>query len=129
MKINLKNLRQAHDLFQSDMAELLDINQSNISRAELKGFFVPTYPQLQKLYDKFGKEEVDTFVIADEGITVNASNNSNKGNGTQNNGYFEVDATAMEIIRKQTDVLMKLAEKQAEQADRLLDILEKLSEK
>lgn len=128
MKLNIKDFRQSHRLYQSDMAELLELNQSNISRAELRGYLELTYPQRQTLFEKFGKENVESFAIKDD-ITIDASNNENNGDGTQNNGYFEADVVSLGIIKKQSELLSKLAEKQSEQTDRLLEILNKLSEK
>ena len=60
MRINLKDFRQSHNLYQSDMAELLQVNQSNVSRAEIRGFFDLTYPQKKALYEKFGFENAGT---------------------------------------------------------------------
>lgn len=130
MKINLKDFRQSVNLFQSDMAELLGLNQSNVSRAELRGFFEPTYPQLQTLYKKYGKETVDKFIVSDEGvISVTASNNRNVGRGTQNNGYFSTDSQTLGIIGRQSDALIELARKQAEISDRIISLMEKISDR
>lgn len=128
MRINLKDFRHAHRLFQSDMARLLELNKSNVSRAELRGYLTLTYPQLHTLYDKFGKEDVDSFMLEDN-LSVEVSNNTNEGDGTQNNGVFATDGASLEIIKQQSEALTRLAEKQAEQTDRLLLLIEKLSEK
>lgn len=128
MRINLKDFRQSHKMFQSDMAELLEVNQSNVSRAELRGYFTLSYPQVKKLYEKFGKEDVDSFSL-DKGISVSAFGNSNEGSGTQNNGYFHMDTNALDIISRQSEAVINLAQKQAEQTDRLIVLLEKLSKK
>ena len=129
MKFRLKDFRQAHSLFQSDMATLLDTNQSTVSRMELKGIARLTYPQLQSLYDKYGKDDVDSFLEHEEEMGVVAIGNINEGDGTQNNGYMTADARAYEIIKKQSETISSLAAKQSEQTDRLLTLLEKLSEK
>ena len=126
MRLRIKQFRQTHGLFQSDMAQLLKINQSNVSRAELKGYLTLTYPQLEALYDKFGKEDVDSYMI-DNAVSI--ENNTNKGDGIQNNGFFETDTLSLSIIKQQTDILAKMAEKQVEQTDRLIMLLEKLAEK
>lgn len=128
MKIDLKEFRQMHGLFQSDLAEILNVNQSNISRAEIKGFFDLTALQRDALYTKFGKEDVDSYVINSDN-TINASSNTNEGNGIQNNGYMGADAVSLSIIKKQSEALTSLAEKQVAQTERLLNLLEKLSEK
>lgn len=127
MRINLKNFRQSHGLFQSEMAEILGINQSNVSRAEIRGGFDLTYNQIQTLYERFGQEDVDSFAIPESRL-IDASNNTNV-DGTQNNGVFGTDPTSLEIIKQQSEALAELANKQAQQTDRLLALLEKLSEK
>ena len=133
MKINLKDFRQAHRLFQSDLAELLQTNQSTISRMELKNGVSLSYPQMMTLYERFGKEDVDAFAVdeepKDERTSVVVENNTNYGEGVQNNGYFSADKMSLEIIRKQSEALSNLAGKQSEQTDRLIVLLEKLSEK
>lgn len=129
MRINIKNFRQSHGLFQSEMASILGINQSNVSRAELRGWLELTHPQTQALYEKYGKEDVDSFIIEENKNFVSASYNTNEGGGTQNNGCFCADATSLEIIKSQSEALVELATKQAQQTDKLLTLLEKLSEK
>lgn len=129
MKINMKDFRQAHNLFQSEMAELLGVNQSNVSRAELRGYFSLTYPQLQTLYERFGREDVDSFSVDEPQVSVTASGNSNEGSGTQNNGLFHFDEGLIDVIRRQSDAITELAHKQSEQTDRLLSLLDKISEK
>ena len=128
MDLNLKDFRQAHHLFQSEMAEILGINQSNVSRAELKGYITLNYSQKQTLYEKYGKEDVDSFEVKREDVTVEVSGNVNNG-GNQNNGYFSPDEAAMIIIQQQSETIRKLAEKQAEQTDRLMELIDKLSKK
>lgn len=98
MRINLKNFRQSHGLFQSEMAEILGINQSNVSRAEIRGGFDLTYNQIQTLYERFGQEDVDSFAIPESRL-IDASNNTNV-DGTQNNGVFGTDPTSLEIIKQ-----------------------------
>lgn len=128
MDINLKDFRQAHKLYQSDMAEILGINQSNVSRAELKGYLSLSYTQKQTLYERFGKEDVDSFEVKAEDISLEVSGNVNQG-GNQNNGYFTTDKTALSIIQQQSDTIRNLAEKQAEMTEKLMVLLEKISEK
>lgn len=128
MKINLKELRQTHKLSQGEMAQILELNQSNVSRAEIKGYLALTPQQRKALYDRFGKETVDSFEL-EKNISVVATGNTNHGEGTQNNGYFGIDTSTLDIIRKQSEALTMLAEKQAEQTDKLIALLEKISEK
>lgn len=127
-KFRLKDFRQAHGLFQSDMSELLQTNQSSVSRMELKPSVKLTFPQMQRLKERYGEEEVEAF-MEDDSISIDATGNTNEGNGTQNNGYFGMDASAMRLIREQSEALMRLSAKQSEQTDKLLALIEKLSEK
>lgn len=129
MKFRLKDFRQSHNLFQSDMAVILNANQSSVSRMELRGSTRLTYPQLQALYEKFGKEDVDSFLEDEDEMGVVSVNNVNEGDGTLNNGYMTADTRAYEIIKNQSEIISRLAEKQAEQTDKLLGLLEKISEK
>lgn len=119
-----KEFRRAHGLFQSKLAEIMGISQSNISRYESEGID-PTPIQFQKLYDKFGEEEVKAFEVNPSQI-VKAENNINNGSGNQNNG-IQNDADLLEIIKKQTDMIVKHIEKQDDINARLMSILEKLT--
>ena len=119
-----KEFRRAHGLFQSNLAEIMGISQSNISRYESEGID-PTPIQFQKLYDKFGEEEVKAFEV-DPSQIVNAENNINNGSGNQNNG-IQNDADLLEIIKKQTDMIVKHIEKQDDINARLMSLLEKLT--
>lgn len=130
MKINLKDFRQSHGLYQSDMAELLEMNQSNVSRAELRGHLELSYPQKQRLYEKFGKEDVDSFAIkGEDSISIVSTGNTNEGDGMQNNGYLSMDKEALSIIKAQSEALVRLSDKQAEQTDKLLVLIETLAGK
>lgn len=119
-----KEFRRAHGLFQSKLAEIMGISQSNISRYESEGID-PTPIQFQKLYDKFGEEEVKAFEV-DPSQIVNAEDNINNGSGNQNNG-IQNDADLLEIIKKQTDMIVKHIEKQDDINARLMSLLEKLT--
>ena len=100
-----KEFRRAHGLFQSKLAEIMGISQSNISRYETEGID-PTPAQFQKLYD--------------------AENNVNCGSGNQNNG-IQSNADLVEIIKRQTEMIAKHIEKQDDINVRLMNLLEKLT--
>lgn len=119
-----KEFRRAHGLFQSKLAEIMGISQSNISRYETEGID-PTPAQFQKLYDKYGEENVKAFEVEPSQL-VNAENNVNNCSGNQNNG-MQNDADLIEIIKKQTESITKHVERQDEINARLMDLLEKLS--
>lgn len=126
MKIDLKKFRQMHDIQQSSMAEILGLNQSNISRAESRGFHDLTYPQEEELCKRYGREDVEKYAVEDR---VNISNNNNTGKGTQNNGIFGASKDTLDIIRQQSDALISLATKQAELNEKLMLLIDKLSQK
>lgn len=119
-----KEFRKAHGLFQSKLAEIMGISQSNISRYESESID-PTPVQFRKLYDVFGEEDVNTFRIEPSQF-VNAENNVNNGTGNQNNG-IQSDTDLIEIIKKQTEAIAKHVERQDEINSRLMDLLEKLA--
>ena len=127
MKFRLKDFRQSKNLFQSDMAELLGTNQSTVSRMELRKSAELSLPQYESLCNKFGKEEVDKFVFTDESVSVSVTGNSNHGSGTQSNNVSFNDSDTMAAIKALSGALSELARKQAEQTDRLLSILEKMT--
>jgi len=130
MKFRLKDFRQAHGLFQSDMADLLGLTQSTVSRAELKeGGIELTYPQRMTLFEKYGEEEVSSFFIEEE-KEINIINNGNvNDDGFQNNGVIKNDRLILKIVNEQSGTIASLTKKLTEQTDRMLAILEKLTDK
>lgn len=119
-----KEFRRAHGLFQSKLAEIMGISQSNISRYETEGID-PTPAQFQKLYDEYGEENVKAFEVEPSQL-VNAENNVNSGSGNQNNG-IQSNADLVEIIKRQTEMIAKHIEKQDDINVRLMNLLEKLT--
>ena len=67
MAFKYKEFRRAHGIFQSQLAEIMGVVQSNISRYESENI-EPQPEQLKKLYDKYGKEDVDSYFIEDTNI-------------------------------------------------------------
>ena len=114
MEIKLKEFRQKHNLYQADMAAILNIAQSSISRMELKPTADLSYNQYQTLCDKFGIEEVEMFK-ADSAIPKALPKKTPSDN-----------QSALDIIGQLTSSLVKLTEKQIEQSDRLISLLEKM---
>ena len=132
MKFRLKDFRQAHKMFQSELSELLEMNQSTVSRLELRGSCKMSFPQMQRLYERFGKEDVDSFMDkSDEVVSVEISGEAAEtpGNSVDDNGTQESESVSMSIIRQQSEALTKIVAKQAEQTDRLIALLEKLQDK
>lgn len=118
-----KEFRRAHSLFQSQLAEIIGMTQSNLSRYETDGI-EPTRDQYQRLYDKFGKEDVDAFIVED-GTKVMATNNVN-GSGVQNNG-IQSDKDLLEIIKKLTDTVTEHVKKQDAMSEQMMALLQKLA--
>lgn len=117
-----KEFRRAHSLFQSQLAEIMGVTQSNVSRYETESI-EPTMEQYKKLCEKFGKEDVDAFMV--EGANVVASNNVN-GSGVQNNGVL-VDGGLIEIVKSLTDTLSEHVKKQDVMAEQMMALLQKLA--
>ncbi len=129
MEFRLKDFRETQKKFQSDMATILGVNQSNVSRMELKGVSSISYPQYKALCETFGKEAVDEFIVKENEQAVVVANNKNEGSGTQDNSVNVGNADAMTIIHTQAKALSDAIKKQSEQADRMMTLLEKLTEK
>lgn len=119
-----KEFRRAHSLLQSQLADILGMTQSNLSRYETEGVDL-TREQYGKLYEKYGKEDVAAFIV-DNSQNVTSCGNILHGTGTQNNG-IQSDKDMLDIIRKLTETITHHVEKQDEINSRLLTILEKMT--
>lgn len=117
-----KEFRRAHSLFQSHLAEIMGMKQSNVSRYEADGL-EPTPEQYKRLCDKFGKEDVDSFMVDD--ATVVSQNNVN-GSGVQNNG-IQTDNGLVEIVKNLTETLAEHMKKQDALSDQMMSLLQKLA--
>ena len=84
MWFKLKEFRESKKLYQSDMARIMQSNQSSISRNELRPAAPLTFLQYELLCKEFGKDDVDAFVT-DENAPIIIKGNKNVGNGTQTN--------------------------------------------
>lgn len=100
----------------------MGMNQSNVSRYETEGID-PTPEQYKKLCDKFGKEDVDAFIV--DGTKVVSTNNIN-GSGLQNNGVL-VDGGLIEIVKSMTETLADHVKKQDAMAEQMMALLQKLA--
>lgn len=117
-----KEFRKAHSLFQSHLADIMGMNQSNVSRYETEGI-EPTPQQYKKLCDRFGKDDVDSFMVDDSKVI--ATNNVN-GSGVQNNGVL-VDGGLIEIVKSMTETLTEHVKKQDAMAEQMMALLQKLA--
>ena len=121
----IKEFRKAKGLYQDEMAAIIGIAQSNLSRYETNGVEL-TESMLDKLREKFGREAVDAFMT---------------DTPTQlRNNELEIDKRdeltildLVTIIKKQNDTICQQVEAQNEFAkqltsmnSRLLDLLEKI---
>ena len=128
MNIRLKDLRQSHNIFQSEFATILGVGQSSVSRLELRPVASISYSQYLALCDKFGKEDVDGFLSDGTDNSVNVTGNTNEGGGNQNNSIsLKSDDSLIDVIKAQNATIARMTVKQAEQTDRLLRILEKIN--
>lgn len=116
-----KEFRRAHGLFQSQLAEIMGMAQSNVSRYETEGI-EPTPEQYSKLYEKYGKEDVNTYKV--NSIDSEKSNIQNAPNVS-----VQVDKDIIEILRKQTEILANHIIEQDKINARLMSVLENLSVK
>lgn len=116
----LREFRNAHGLKQSELAEILDYTQSGISRMETEKIEL-SRAQYQKLYDVYGKEDVDSFHVDMEPVDMNAVINEAQIKGLQQN----IDL--LEIIKKQNETLCEHVRNQDAFHRTLLQVLEKLS--
>lgn len=115
-----KEFRRAHGLFQSQLAEIMGMAQSNVSRYETEGID-PTPEQYSKLYEKYGKEDVDTY-------KVNLFDSNNKPNApSTQNASVQIDKDIIEIIKRQTEILANHVVEQDKINARLMAVLENLS--
>lgn len=115
-----KEFRRSHGLFQSQLAEIMGMAQSNVSRYETDGI-EPTPDQYNKLYDKYGKDDVDSYKVENATPNYNVSDQ-----GGLNNGML-VDKDIIEIIKKQTEILANHIVEQDKINSRLMTVLENLS--
>lgn len=118
----LKEFRSAHGLKQSELAEILDLTQSGISRIETEKIEL-SIVQYQKLYDKFGKEDVDSFRVEPPAVDVDALIGEAQVKGLQQN------IELLSIIKKQNDTICEHVAMQDNFNRTLLQLLEKLSAK
>lgn len=117
----LKEFRNAHGLFQSQMAEILGTTQSSLSRMETEKIEL-TIAQYQKLYDKFGIEEVDAYKIE----TLSAYDIASPSKEIDSSLYMN---ELLNIIKRQNEIIVQHSKKQDELNEKLLTLLERFTTK
>lgn len=112
----LREFRIAHSLKQSEVAEILGVAQSGISRMESEKIELPIV-LYNKLYERFGKEDVDAFKIVDE--DSNEQQTDLRLRETDNRELLAV-------IKKQNDIICEHIRRQDDLNKRLIDLLERI---
>ncbi len=112
----LREFRIAHSLKQSEIAEILGVAQSGISRMESERIELPI-ALYSKLYEKFGKEDVDAFKIFDEESTVQQVDLRLKETDNRE---------LLAVIQKQNEIISEHIRRQDELNKRLIDLLERI---
>lgn len=134
--IDIAALRRAKNIKQSEMAEILGINQSQISEIERGKRPVSTkYEEI--LIEQFGKDVCDNFRVASQDNRRIVIRGDVKDNGhvhqDTNNGCAPGDTTDKDLQTRYDECRAELAKtkKDLEQAnkriDKLLSIIENLS--
>ena len=114
--VRLRELRVAHGLKQSELSEILGINQSNVSRAEIKGRPIDEV-MYQRLVEKYGEEEVSRYVgkYTWQNIIGKHRQPSRKNDELQDTVFSLDDMTAMaKVITEQKAIIERLEKEIAE---------------
>ena len=118
---DLKGFRTAKGLKQYEIAEVLKMTQSNLSRVESNDIDL-TDEQLNALTAKFGKEEIEQYRVSGTFLE-----DTNKPRDERMDDLLRIIRRQSDTICQQSDILNKITETQANTNDRLLTLLEKLS--
>ena len=121
----LREFRKVKGLYQNEIASILGVNQSNLSRYETNGVDL-TDEMLDKLRAEYGAEEVNAF------LTDSSEQVRNKEiPSSQSDELAFLDMVT--IVKKQNETICKQVEAQNEFSrqlvnlnTRLLDLLEKV---
>ena len=121
----IREFRKAKGLYQDEFAQIVGLTQSNLSRYENNDIDL-TYEMIEKLRQKFGSEEVDSF-ITDSAVQIREKEIPMERKD---------DLTILDlvtIVKKQNDTICKQIDIQNERTrqltnmnGRLLDLLEKI---
>lgn len=121
----IKEFRKAKGLFQEDLASVIGLTQSNLSRYENNAIDLSD-AQFEKLYEKYGKEAVDAYKTDS---TEQVRNNEVPMSESDKLSMIDL----VTIIKKQNDTICQQVEAQndftrqlTEMNKRLLDLLEKI---
>ena len=112
----LREFRLAHSLKQSEIAEILGIAQSGISRMESERIELPIV-LYKKLYEKFGEDDVIAFRIIEDESSKSSADLRLKESDNKD---------LIDIIQKQNDIICEHIKRQDDLNKRLIELLEKL---
>lgn len=133
--IDIAALRKAKKIKQSEMAEMLGINQSQISEIE-RGIRPVSTKYEEILIEQFGKDVCDNFRVASQDnrrIVIKGDVNNGHIHQDTNNGCASSDTTEKDLQTRYDECCAELdkTKKDLEQAntriDKLLTIIENLS--
>lgn len=125
MRVNIKNLRKDHGVLQSDLAQILGLTQSSISRIESEGLEL-TKRQFDLLCDRYGADEVSQYIVKDSPINITIPKEKDikdlsgiiKLLGEQHDSLCEIVQNQQEWINKYATL-----------NERLLTVIEKITMK
>ena len=129
--IRLKDFRRENKIFQTELAEVLGVSQSAISRMEGNELEL-TKEQYQKLYDKYGREIIEPYIYEEE---TDSRLIEILKKGLERLGSQEHDESLIPVLCKQNEIIQNCLEEQrqwtekyATMNEKLLSILEKLAQ-
>ena len=103
----LREFRSEFDLKQSDIAKILNCHQTNISRIESQFCDLEDY-QYKILYDKYGQDAVDKYMVVSNDLPQRASKNALQQEIDMSADNTDVDLVV--LVRNQTSQISSLIE-------------------
>lgn len=111
----LQEFRKAHGMYQAQMAEVLGLTQSGISRMETEKIDL-TNVQYERLYEEFGKEDVDAYRVDMSPLEAQLALDGDVAK-----------EGLVEVIKKQSEVFCEHLRRQDDINARLMGLLEKIA--
>ena len=123
---NVRAFRKAKGLFQEELAKVIGVAQSNLSRIENNGVDL-TDAQIEALYEAYGKENVDPFKTDSSEMVSNKEIQPCKSDELAYQDLISIIKKQNEVISQQVDTQNKNINQLNNINERLLDLLEKVS--
>lgn len=120
----IREFRKAKGLFQEEMAQIVGLTQSNLSRYETNDIDL-TDEMIDKLRKTYGDAEVNAY-LNDEKLTKYLQFSEQREN-IDISGLISVIRDQNETIRKQSEVQNQTSKQLASLSERLIALLEKVS--